>query len=584
MNSHTPLEDSGKWWMPILQRKKTDMEVHLDLSAKTQSSRPPPGNSRGDVGHRNFSHFVPSSDRSYANVLQPQSVGSLLGSKSVISAMWEDSKSLSTFLLMKHLRHSLVAKKSGIRGFKDWKFGMVMTSHSKDLRGSKFTVFLHSYGKRKFLTVLENRLGGEEVRLTWKDRSFRIWVSENVKDWSPDFLEPSDMSDDPGRSLAREDQPSPDVSGSSNPNGSLENQGVDMAHIQPISTSRKRPRSNDPEINLGQDLDGGKTQLNMESLMRPGPHSPILPIPPLLVRASTTELPPYRDITMLSKSVPNGTSMVSTPTPVPELEVPSDGEIPTVNSNLLNDSIRSEAEATIALGMEVGAEIQNDIMMVQEAIAGEDRIPFSSLWEDQNFGSMAVASDGRSGGLACCWDLDIFTMTSYLNSRFFIAVSGRCKGLNDILHIVPQRPRFINSNLRRLTQEDSAALDASFTMDEVCKQLWAYIKKNNLQDPGNKRKIICDDALRVVFETDCTDMFKMNKLLAKHIIPLEPTIIISEALANCLDMQEREMSESEALRLVWEYIKINNLEVHFPSLASLLSVIERCATSPFFYT
>lgn len=55
------------------------------------------------------------------------------------------------------------------------------------------------------------------------------------------------------------------------------------------------------------------------------------------------------------------------------------------------------------------------------------------------------------------------------------------------------------------------------------KQLWAYIRKNNLQDPSNKRKIICDDALRLVFETDSTDMFKMNKLLAKHIIPLEPS-------------------------------------------------------------
>lgn len=55
------------------------------------------------------------------------------------------------------------------------------------------------------------------------------------------------------------------------------------------------------------------------------------------------------------------------------------------------------------------------------------------------------------------------------------------------------------------------------------KQLWAYIRKHNLQDPGNKRKIICNDELRLVFETDCTDMFKMNKLLAKHIIALEPS-------------------------------------------------------------
>lgn len=60
---------------------------------------------------------------------------------------------------------------------------------------------------------------------------------------------------------------------------------------------------------------------------------------------------------------------------------------------------------------------------------------------------------------------------------------------------------------------------------EIVKQLWAYIRKHNLQDPNNKRKIICNDELRLVFETDCTDMFKMNKLLAKHILPLEPTSI-----------------------------------------------------------
>ena len=56
---------------------------------------------------------------------------------------------------------------------------------------------------------------------------------------------------------------------------------------------------------------------------------------------------------------------------------------------------------------------------------------------------------------------------------------------------------------------------------QIVKQLWAYIRQNNLQDPNNKRKIICNDELRRVFETDSTDMFKMNKLLAKHIIPLD---------------------------------------------------------------
>ncbi|XP_019174298.1 PREDICTED: uncharacterized protein LOC109169858 isoform X2 [Ipomoea nil] len=121
---------------------------------------------------------------------------------------------------------------------------------------------------------------------------------------------------------------------------------------------------------------------------------------------------------------------------------------------------------------------------------------------------------------------------------------------------------------------------------EIVKQLWAYIRKHNLQDPGNKRKIICDDALRVVFETDCTDMFKMNKLLAKHILPHDPTkqpeqakklkvetnsepdntesaspsVMISDALANFFGSEEREMLQSEALRRVLEYIKVNHQE------------------------
>ncbi|XVF28004.1 hypothetical protein REPUB_Repub14bG0158400 [Reevesia pubescens] len=121
---------------------------------------------------------------------------------------------------------------------------------------------------------------------------------------------------------------------------------------------------------------------------------------------------------------------------------------------------------------------------------------------------------------------------------------------------------------------------------EIVKQLWAYIRKNSLQDPSNKRKIICDDALRVVFETDCTDMFKMNKLLAKHITPLEPSkessqtkrvkvdvesktesvepsakpVMISESLAKFLGAGGREMLATEAERRVWEYIKVNHLE------------------------
>lgn len=56
---------------------------------------------------------------------------------------------------------------------------------------------------------------------------------------------------------------------------------------------------------------------------------------------------------------------------------------------------------------------------------------------------------------------------------------------------------------------------------QVVKQLWAHIRENNLQDPSNRRKILCDDILRGLFGVDRIDMFQMNKALTKHIWPLE---------------------------------------------------------------
>ena len=53
---------------------------------------------------------------------------------------------------------------------------------------------------------------------------------------------------------------------------------------------------------------------------------------------------------------------------------------------------------------------------------------------------------------------------------------------------------------------------------EVTKRLWAYIKKNKLQDPKSKRTIRADAALKVVFGGKSTvDMFEMTKLVGKHL-------------------------------------------------------------------
>jgi len=53
---------------------------------------------------------------------------------------------------------------------------------------------------------------------------------------------------------------------------------------------------------------------------------------------------------------------------------------------------------------------------------------------------------------------------------------------------------------------------------EVTKRLWAYIKKNKLQDQKNKRMIKSDAALKAVFGGKAqVNMFEMTKLVSKHL-------------------------------------------------------------------
>lgn len=52
---------------------------------------------------------------------------------------------------------------------------------------------------------------------------------------------------------------------------------------------------------------------------------------------------------------------------------------------------------------------------------------------------------------------------------------------------------------------------------EVVKALWVYIKKNDLQNPANKRNILADDKLKPIFGKDEVTMFEMTKLVSKHL-------------------------------------------------------------------
>ncbi|KAG5535665.1 hypothetical protein RHGRI_023431 [Rhododendron griersonianum] len=136
---------------------------------------------------------------------------------------------------------------------------------------------------------------------------------------------------------------------------------------------------------------------------------------------------------------------------------------------------------------------------------------------------------------------------------------------------------------------------------EVVKQLWAHIREKNLQDPSDRRSILCDDTLRGLFGVDRIGMFQMNKALTKHIWPLDsdhapvkppqkqkqqkqeckedsdepkrkkkqqkggtsgflkPTPL-SDALVKFLGTGESALPRSAVVKRIWEYIKQNDLQ------------------------
>ncbi|BAS86537.1 Os03g0764450, partial [Oryza sativa Japonica Group] len=137
---------------------------------------------------------------------------------------------------------------------------------------------------------------------------------------------------------------------------------------------------------------------------------------------------------------------------------------------------------------------------------------------------------------------------------------------------------------------------------EVVKKLWAYIRENNLQDPSNKRKILCDERLKKIFNVNSIDMFQMNKALTKHIWPLNSDgpvtsasperstpkekpqkrernegkkqkggssgsgsgflvpLQLSDDLVKFIGTGESMLSRSDVVKRMWDYIKENKLQ------------------------
>ena len=82
-------------------------------------------------------------------------------------------------------------------------------------------------------------------------------------------------------------------------------------------------------------------------------------------------------------------------------------------------------------------------------------------------------------------------------------------------------PRKAGGGLARPVQPspELAAITGSDPLprSQVVSKVWDHIRKNNLQNPQNKREIVADDKLRKVFGKDRCTMFEMNKHLSNHL-------------------------------------------------------------------
>ena len=56
----------------------------------------------------------------------------------------------------------------------------------------------------------------------------------------------------------------------------------------------------------------------------------------------------------------------------------------------------------------------------------------------------------------------------------------------------------------------------SCARSDVVKEIWRHTKEHDLQDPKDKRFIVCDERLFALFQKKRIHMFKMNKELTKH--------------------------------------------------------------------
>jgi chromatin remodeling complex protein RSC6 len=80
-----------------------------------------------------------------------------------------------------------------------------------------------------------------------------------------------------------------------------------------------------------------------------------------------------------------------------------------------------------------------------------------------------------------------------------------------------KKPDGLSKPLQPSAELGAIVGDKPISRGEVVSKVWEYIKKNDLQNPENKREILADEKLEKVFGTKKVTMFEMNKHFSAHL-------------------------------------------------------------------
>ncbi|SCV01242.1 LANO_0F10814g1_1 [Lachancea nothofagi CBS 11611] len=99
-----------------------------------------------------------------------------------------------------------------------------------------------------------------------------------------------------------------------------------------------------------------------------------------------------------------------------------------------------------------------------------------------------------------------------------------------------QNKMLLSPELQELVKEPEMA------RTQVVKKVWEHIREHNLQNPSDRREILCDETMKPIFG-EKTTMFALNKCLSKHIFNAKDVVEQKDSTGSIESSSDRKRSK-----------------------------------------